>query len=67
MPISKEHLLGVRVTAELLGAIDDEVERTRAARPGCNISRSDCVRELLWQILKQRQAPVAGTRKQSNE
>ena len=67
MPLSREHLLGVRVDAKLLAALDEEVERTRATRPGCNFSRSDCVRELLWKMLKQRHAPAAAATEQVKE
>jgi metal-responsive CopG/Arc/MetJ family transcriptional regulator len=48
-----EHLLGVRVSEELLNALDDEVEFVRQER-GFMVNRSDVVRELLWQTLKQR-------------
>lgn len=54
MLAGKDHLLGVRVDAELLRELDEEVKRVRSERPGCTFSRSDCVRELLWQMLKQR-------------
>ncbi|HZU85128.1 MAG TPA: hypothetical protein VE987_19485 [Polyangiaceae bacterium] len=54
MAVGKDHLLGVRVGADLLRELDDEVGRIRLERPGCTFSRSDCVRELLWQMLKQR-------------
>lgn len=48
-----EHLLGVRVSEELLQALDEEVELLRQSR-GPMINRSDVVRELLWQTLKVR-------------
>lgn len=48
-----EHLLGVRVSEELLSALDEEVEHVRQDR-GFIVNRSDVVRELLWQTLKQR-------------
>ena len=48
-----EHLLGVRVSEELLQALDDEVEQMRQSR-GYQVNRSDVVRELLWQTLKER-------------
>lgn len=52
-PPHGEHLLGVRVSEELLQALDEEVERLRQSR-GLMINRSDVVRELLWQTLKER-------------
>ncbi|MDB4971137.1 MAG: hypothetical protein JWN44_6826 [Myxococcales bacterium] len=48
-----EHLLGVRVSQELLQALDEEVEYVRQDR-GLIVNRSDLVRELLWQTLKNR-------------
>jgi metal-responsive CopG/Arc/MetJ family transcriptional regulator len=48
-----EHLLGVRVSEDLLNMLDEEVEYVRQER-GLSVTRSDVVRELLWQTLKQR-------------
>jgi hypothetical protein len=45
------HQLAVRVPRALLDAIDAEVERLRAERPGSNVQRSDAVREILHQVL----------------
>lgn len=46
-----DHQLAIRVSAELLEAIDDEVERLRQERPGSKVQRSDAVREILFQAL----------------
>jgi len=43
--------LAVRVSDELLAAIDAEVERLRAARAGARVQRSDAVREILFRAL----------------
>ena len=52
-PPTGEHLLGVRVSDELLQLLDEEVAQLRQSR-GSMINRSDVVRELLWQTLKGR-------------
>jgi hypothetical protein len=46
-----QHQLAVRISAELLTALDEEVERLRAERPGSKVQRSDAVREILYQVL----------------
>lgn len=46
-----EHQLAVRISAELLEALDEEVARLRAERPGAKVQRSDAVREILYQVL----------------
>jgi Arc/MetJ-type ribon-helix-helix transcriptional regulator len=48
-----EHLLGVRVSEEFVKLLDEEVEQMRQSR-GFMVNRSDVVRELLWQALKER-------------
>lgn len=47
----KEVQLALRVPESLMQAIDAEVERLRAERPGGRINRSDAVREILFQVL----------------
>ena len=48
---AKEVQLALRVPEELMDAIDREVERLRAERPGGRVNRSDAVREILFQAL----------------
>jgi hypothetical protein len=48
---ANDHQLAIRVPAELLAAVDAEVERLRAERPGSKVQRSDAVREILYQVL----------------
>ncbi|MCU1280725.1 MAG: hypothetical protein JWM53_4271 [bacterium] len=48
---SREVQLALRVPEELMDAIDAEVDRLRAERPGGRINRSDAVREILHQVL----------------
>jgi hypothetical protein len=47
----KEVQLALRVPEALMEAIDGEVGRLRAERPGARINRSDAVREILFQVL----------------
>jgi hypothetical protein len=54
-----DHQLAVRITPELLHAIDEEVERLRAERPGSKVQRSDAVREILYQVLLAEPATAA--------
>lgn len=44
---SNDYQLALRIPADLLAAIDAEVERVRAERPGARVQRSDVVREAL--------------------
>lgn len=44
---ANENQLALRVSAELLAAIDAEVERVKQERPGARVQRSDVVREAL--------------------
>jgi hypothetical protein len=46
-PSSHDHQLALRISSELLAAIDAEVERVKAERPGARVQRSDVVREAL--------------------
>ena len=45
------HQIALRVSADLLRAIDEEMGRLRKGRPGATIHRSDVVRELCWRAL----------------
>jgi hypothetical protein len=45
--MSNDYQLALRIPSELLEAIDAEVERVKAARPGARVQRSDVVREAL--------------------
>jgi hypothetical protein len=47
----KEVQLAFRVPAELLEAIDAEVEKLRGKQPGMKINRSDVVRQILYKAL----------------
>ena len=44
--------LAIRVTEQLLDAIDREVERLRKRRPGIAINRSDVARDCIYRCLK---------------
>ncbi len=44
---TSHHMLTVRITTELLEAIDRAVEQAQAERPGAHVQRSDIVRECL--------------------
>jgi Arc/MetJ-type ribon-helix-helix transcriptional regulator len=44
---SNDYQLALRIPTDLLAAIDEEVERVKAARPGARVQRSDVVREAL--------------------
>lgn len=44
-------MLGIRVPPDLIAALDREVERLAAERPGARTSRSDAVREILYKAL----------------
>jgi hypothetical protein len=50
-PNRHQHLVAVRVNTPMLAAIDAEVERLRAQRPGAHIQRSDALREILHRAL----------------
>ncbi|MDB4971144.1 MAG: hypothetical protein JWN44_6833 [Myxococcales bacterium] len=47
MASSNDYQLALRVPAELIAAIDAEVERVKSERPGARVQRSDVVREAL--------------------
>jgi hypothetical protein len=58
-----EYQLAVRIPAELLRAIDDEVERLRLERPGAKVQRSEAVREILYQVLLADEAVASASAK----
>jgi hypothetical protein len=60
MTSPNEHQLALRVPAELLEAIDAEVERVKRARPGARVQRSDIVREALMRAFFQHPDPPSG-------
>ena len=47
MASQNDYQLALRSPAELLAAIDAEVERVKTERPGARVQRSDVVREAL--------------------
>ncbi|HEY2745528.1 MAG TPA: hypothetical protein VGL86_12920 [Polyangia bacterium] len=47
MASQNDYQLALRIPSELLNAIDAEVERVKAERPGARVQRSDVVREAL--------------------
>lgn len=47
MASQNDYQLALRIPSELLSAIDAEVDRVKAERPGARVQRSDVVREAL--------------------
>src|SRR5688572_17360229 len=62
-----DHQLAIRVPAELIDAIDEEVERLRLERPGSKVQRSDAVREILYLVLIAEASFAEAAAKRRNE
>jgi hypothetical protein len=67
MTSPNEHQLALRIPAELLDAIDAEVERVKAERPGARVQRSDVVREALMRAFFDHPAKPSGPVKRERE
>jgi hypothetical protein len=60
MSAPNDYQLALRVPGELLAAIDAEVERVKAERPGARVQRSDIVREALMRAFFNIPKPTSG-------
>jgi hypothetical protein len=50
----KDIQLGIRVDAETLQAIDDEIDAEEKAKPGLSLGRSDMIRMFIAEAIKAR-------------
>jgi hypothetical protein len=53
MASTNDYQLALRISTDLLAAIDAEVERVKSERPGARVQRSDVVREALMRAFFQ--------------
>ena len=60
MSLPNDYQLALRIPGDLLAAIDAEVERVKAERPGARVQRSDVVREALMRAFFQHPSPSSG-------
>jgi hypothetical protein len=59
MAQQNDYQLAIRIPSELLAAIDAEVERVKAERPGARVQRSDVVREVLMRAFFRHPEPAS--------
>jgi hypothetical protein len=60
MAAQNDYQLALRIPGELLTAIDAEVERVKAERPGARVQRSDVVREALMRAFFRHPETMSG-------
>jgi hypothetical protein len=60
MASQNDYQLALRIPSELLTAIDAEVERVKAERPGARVQRSDVVREALMRAFFRHPETMSG-------
>ena len=60
MASQNDYQLALRIPGELLAAIDAEVERVKAERPGARVQRSDVVREALMRAFFRHPQTMSG-------
>jgi Arc/MetJ-type ribon-helix-helix transcriptional regulator len=66
MASQNDYQLALRIPSELLNAIDAEVERVKAERPGARVQRSDVVREALMRAFFSHPERMSGIVKREN-
>lgn len=66
MASQNDYQLALRIPSELLAAIDAEVERVKAERPGARVQRSDVVREALMRAFFRHPQTMSGIVKREN-
>ena len=66
MASQNDYQLALRIPSELLNAIDAEVERVKAQRPGARVQRSDVVREALMRAFFSHPQSMSGIIKRDN-